>query len=260
MNAIKSFTLFIFTSLVPCILLYLLLGGFAFKIALGIYVIIWGILYTYLDKVLLMFINAREVIDTDKQLLFQNVKNVSYKTYEKLPCVYLYSGQKLNCFVFESRNEWAIVLERRLLDKLDNEQLESLVSFLYEYKKNNTAWYQTKAMGICALVYSTVYWTLKNLLFLNPNSKMFKTLSVFTLAMLRPLTGPIENFARNNKEISVDENLKSIFYQIDKSNLTFNEYILGHLMTDTQVKSLLLNYLESFPVMENFGFSKNETK
>jgi hypothetical protein len=260
MKALKSLTLFLFTSMVPCVSLYLLLDGLVFKVALGLYIIFWGLLYTYLDKILLMFINAREVIDTDEQLLFQNVKNVSYKTYEKRPCVYLYSGQKLNCFVFESRNEWAIVIERRLLDKLDNSQLESLVSFLYEYKKNNSAWYQTKAMGICALIYSNVYWILGNLLFLDPSSKLFKTLSVFTLAMLRPLTGPIESFAKNNKEISVDENLKSIFYQIDKSNLTFNEYILGHLMTNIQLRSLLLNYLESFPVMENFGFSKNETK
>lgn len=207
-----------------------------------------------------MFINAREVIDTDEQLLFQNVKNVSYKSYEKLPSVYLYSGQKLNCFVFESRSEWAIVIERRLMDKLNSDQLESLVSFLYEYKKSNSAWYQTKAMGLCALIYSNVYFFLRNILFLNVDSKMFKVLSVFCIAMLRPLTGPIEKFARQGTVISVDENLKSIFYQLDKSGLSFSEFIVGHLMSDFQMKSLLLNYLESFPVLENFGFSNNEIK
>lgn len=258
MKAIKSIALYLLTSLAPCVICYLVLDGLAFKVILVPFLIIWGLIYSYLDKALLMYLNAREVIDTDEQLLYQNVKNESYKCFEKLPKVYLYSGQKNNCFVLESRNEWAIVIERNLLAKLNQDELESVVKYLYTVKKSGITWYQTKIMGLSTITYNSIYFILSNLLFLKPNMKIFRVLSIFLISMTRPMLMPLEFLARKKKLFPADQNLKPIYYQLDEISYTFNEYILGHLLPEQDIRSLVIDYLESFPILENCRFSENE--
>lgn len=260
MKILNTLFFFLLTSIVPFVGLYLLFEGMTLRVFVVLYLFLWALLYSYLDKVLLVLLNAREVIDTDEHNLFQNVKNTSYKTYQKIPRVYVYSGQKLNCFVFESRGEWAIVIERSLIKKLDEVQLESLVAFLYEFKKSKYAWIQTKAIGFCALIYSSAYWGLQNIFFLKPNSKALKVLTIFLLLMLRPILGPVETLAKKELSFDVSENLKSLYFQLERSDLSFNEFMLGHLMSNINIRSLMVSYLESFPVLENLGFIENEIK
>ncbi len=258
MKLFKSVILYLCTSVVPCILLYLVFDGVLLKVTTTLLLVTWGLLYLYIDKVLLILLNAREVIDTDQQILFQNIKNEAYKTYQKLPKVYLYTGQEDNCFVLESRNEWAIVIERSLLNSLDVEQHESLVNFLFSFKKSGKAWFQTKAMGVCSFAYNALYWVLNNVFFLKRDSILFRTLSVFAIGMLRPFIIPLEYFGKQKIEVPVDESLRSIYLQLNKNSFSFTDYLVGHLDQVTDTRSLLTKYLESYPVMENCRFHENE--
>ena len=230
------------------------------KIVLGGYLLVWGMIYYYIDKILLMILSAREVIDTDQQELFQCIKNESYKSFEKLPRVYLYSGLKKTCFIFESRAEWALVIERSLLKQMSLRELEALVEFLYKLKKEDFAWYQTKAMGVCLFLHRIVYWFLKNILFLKPNSKLYKSLAVFMLSMLRPLIYPIDALARTTFPITVKEEFKNVFFQLEPNDFSFENYIVEHYSHVISIKNLLLYYLESFPVLENCRFKDYEAK
>jgi len=258
MKVLKTIGLYLITATVPCAILYLVLDGLLLRIGLVAYLLIWALFYTYIDKFLLVLLNAREVIDTDAQLLFQYIKNEAYKTYENVPKIYLYTGFQQNCFVFQSRREWTVVIERRLLDNLNKDQVESLVQFLFAFKQTKKAWYQTKAMGITTFVYSSIYWFLKYMLFLKEDSKLFKLLAVFAVGMCSPFITPMEAIAKKTFDVYVNENLKPVFCQAQSKNFSFEEFMAGHMMHSSDVRELVITNLESYPVLENCRFYEAE--
>ena len=239
---------------------FIVLEGNALKQVLAFYILVMFLVYSYLDKILLILLNAREVIGTDKHQLFQSIKNESYKTFKKEPQIYLYSGNKLNCFVLESRSEWVIVLERRILNQLNSQQVRSLVNYLYRFKGNGLGWYQTKAMGICALIYSLNFWIIQKVAFLNPKGTAYRILSIFSLMMVSPALVLLDYFAKKESEIISDQSLKAIVFQIEKKTFTVGEFLLGHLLPNFDSQKLLIDYLESFPVLENCRFCADDVK
>ncbi len=259
MKSIKFILLYILTALPPSIALYLLLEGLVLKVLLIGFLLLWGVVFTHLDKIILLFLNSREVIDTDEQSFFQALKNESYKSFENIPKVYLYSGGRESCFVLESRNEWIVVLERELIKKLTSEQEKALVEFLFDYKKTGRAWTQTKVMGLISLFYAVLYWTFKNIFFLRPNNVIFRSLSIFFINLMRPFTVVLECLIRKPRPVYVNDDLKPLVLQIEKNNFVYTDYLLGHLSDNLDTKSIIVRYLESFPVLENCRFYEAES-
>lgn len=258
MNILKSLVLFLFISLLPAVLIYLIFDGFYFKIFIGAFLFLWGILYIHLDKLILMLLRAREVVETDEQHLFQAIKNHSYKSKMVVPKVYLYTGSKIKCFALQSRNEWAIVLDRKLLSLMNDEQKDALVKYLYSFKGTNLALIQTKVMGIYLLLFNITYWLMRNILFLKDDSIFFKVLSIFIFGMVRPLLAPLEIIGKRTKDIPADPELKSFFNRGDKESLNYNDFVFSHLLKGAASKDLLLKYIEGFPVLENCRFNEKE--
>lgn len=117
----------------------------------------WTVTFLFLEKILLIYLGAREVIDTDEQKLFQRLKNEAYKSFEKVPKVYLYSGNSKRCFILQSRKNWNLVIERSFLKKLGDQEVEALIEFLFRYKKSNDSEVQVKAIGIMVIAYFLIY-------------------------------------------------------------------------------------------------------
>ena len=182
---------------------YLLFGQTLFLSLSLIGLSVWGVVYIYIDRILLIFLNAREVIDTDEHRLFQIIKNNTYKYKGQIPKIYVYDGNFENCLLLESRNKWTIVLDKKMLESIDDVALGDLVEFLFKYYKNGLGLIKTKALGISVLFYGFVFWFVRNLLFLKTNSKLFKTISAFILIMTRPLLFPLEVILKRKKKISL---------------------------------------------------------
>lgn len=255
MNKVKSIILYLAILAGLCVIPYVFIEGTNLLIVLGIVALSWTVLYLYIEKILLFQLDAREVIDTDQQEFFQYLKNQSYTSTEKTPKVYLYSGSTMSCFVFESRHNWNIVLDRKLLQNLEIAHYESFVEFLFAYKKSGKVWLSTKAIGICCILFNTINFILVNILRLRPDSNKYKVLSVTALTFLRPLWGLIESIANRKNLVKVDRKLESIYLQTIEPQDQFYEYMIGHVNDEISMKQKIISYIEGFSIMKNCEFN-----
>jgi hypothetical protein len=255
MNRIKSIVLYFGLLLALCVVPYVFFEGYNLIISTAIVVTSWSVLYLYIEKILLFQLDAREVIDTDQQELFQFLKNQSYTSSEKTPKVYLYSGSGLSCFVFESRNNWNIIIDRKLLNLIEVDQLESFVEFLFKYKKTGKVWLNTKAIGICCILFNFINWLLISLLRFNPKSNSYKVFSMTMLIFLRPFWSIVESIAKKRHPIKVNKKIESIYLQSLSKDEHFYDYLLGHVDNQKTVKKQIINYIEGFSVIRNCEFN-----
>jgi hypothetical protein len=238
-----------------CVVPYVFFEGKNLIIALALVILTWSVVYLYIEKFLLFQLDAREVIDTDQQELFQFLKNRSYTSAEKTPKVYLYSGAGLSCFVFESRNNWNIVIDRKLLKMIEVDQLESFVEFLFLYKKTGKVWLYTKAIGICCILFNLINWLLVSLFRFDPRSNKYKVLSVTVLTFLRPFWSVIEGIARKQHPIMTNKKIESIYLQSLNQNEQFYDYLLGQVDNQKTIKKQIISYIEGFSVIRNCRFN-----
>lgn len=256
MKLFKSILLFLITSALPGLIFYALFEGVLLLIIAAVWCVVWSVIFLYIDKLLLLFMGAREVIDVNHQYLFQSFKSEGYKNSEKTPKVFLYNGHAKKCFVFESRGEWTVLLDRRLVREISQEEVTDLVSFVYELKRRGIPWYQTKAMGLCAITFKLVSFLLGKVLFLNSKGHLYRVLSIFLLTLMRPLISPIEYFAKKEKSVEAREGLRAIYYELSdyKMNESYNGYINSYLEYGQKESVILRKYLEGYPVIENSHF------
>lgn len=243
---------FILSSLLPAIVMAFFFDGMLRIAAVVTWIVLWCVTYAYLDKVILFFIGAREIIDQDSQTLFQQLKSETYRRFETEPRVYLYDGNALKCFVFESRGQWSIALDRALLGSMDQSQVKALVSYLVKYKKAGISWRLTKSYGLSALSLSLNSFFWSRLLMFKPESKPYKVLSFFTLVLLKPYIEAVLLTGRSSLTLDCDqalEPLKNISSELEPG-LSFNEYLLANLLDSPNLRDLLLCRLEAFPVLE----------
>jgi hypothetical protein len=253
MKYLISCIIFIFTLLAPCVFFVLLFEGNTLLVTFSLFSFAWALVYKNIHKVLLLLLKAREVIDTDHQELFQNIKTNVYQNFKKSPKVYLYDGSFKNCFLLESSGEWVIVLDRKLLEDMSSATIEDLITFLFEYHHTGKGFLKTKVLGLCVLFYNIFYWGLEKVLLLHPNSKIFKTLSFFIFMMARPLLAPMELFLSKERRVSASESLKPYFCQLFPLD-PYTIFVSGHISQEVRIRDLLLEYMESYPLLAECEF------
>jgi len=258
MNKILSICLYLTFSTVPFALLYVVFEGNLLLLLMTTYFLVSGFIYFYIDKIILILLKAREVIDADEQETFQCLKNESYKSFEKVPRIYLYSGNSISCLILEARNEWTVVMNRKLMRMLDLKQRESLAAFLFSYKKNMNSWYQTKMIGLIIMNIKLNHWIFSNVFLINQKSHLFRILSVFSLSMTRPFFIPFEKIAKRDRLVPANIELKPIQNQIEINNNSFEELMLNYFREDMNINSVIVSYIESFSVLNQIGIYKNE--
>ena len=243
----------IYSSLFSIITL-LLFDGIVRNSILVVWFFLFTALYIFLDKVILYIIGAREIIDSDYQTLFQFIKSASYQNFETTPKVYVYSGFSLKAFVLSSRNEWSIVLDRKLMEQLSSEQIKYLINYLVKFNKTSVPWRQTKSIGLNCFSIMVIYFILRKVFFLDSNSYPFKVLSFFTLILLKPLFELISFVGRlGGKKIQCHYSLESII-NINKDILvpiSFSSYAFSHIQNQIQTKEMLVKFIETMPVLES---------
>lgn len=255
---IRSGFLFLLMVSLPCVIIYLFFSDLAFYLIFASYLILAFLLYSYIDKYLLMILNAREVIDTDEQRLFQCIKNYSYRSNMVAPKVYLYSGSKRRCFILESRQDWSIVLDRELQKNMSTRQVEELVEYLFMLKATGRFWFQTKAMGIIAFSYKAITWLMRNLFFLNPRRPLYRTFKIFSLSLIRPVLLPFEYFGKQQKPLEYGgKDIEPIILRALGSDYSYAELVTVNLF-EQRDGDVLIQYLDSYPVLENCRFINYE--
>tara|TARA_Y100000780_G_scaffold227170_1_gene242581 strand:- start:47419 stop:48096 length:678 start_codon:yes stop_codon:yes gene_type:complete len=218
-----------------------------------VWFLFWTLSYLYIDKIILFFLGAIEIIENDFQELFQQFKSETYKRFEKQPKIYLYSGKAQKCFIFESRGEWSIVLDRKLAAELDAVSTKALVEYLVTYKKTSAPWRITKSLGIVVLTMGAIYSFWSKILLLDTNSKVFKVVSLFSLALFRPFFDAALAFGRSAPKLECDNSLAPVIHRIKDfdPDLNYGQFIFDHLQENINPKSMMISYMESFPVIEN---------
>lgn len=257
MYIIKTIFLYLITSAIPLMMVYLGTGGL-FRISiLSFMIIAWILVFIYIDKFILLFLGAREIIDADSQLLFQALKSETYRTHENLPSVYLYSGHRVKAFVLSSRDKWSIVLDRTLVKTLSQEQLEALVNYLIRYKKNGQSKVQTLGMGVSSVILKMNYW-FWDLFGFKTTSKLYRIGIFLACILIKPLIDIISKLTLNSEKIICQDSLKSIYLQVDQSvlNRSFLEFMIFSLEDNNNFSEIVVEFLEGFPLLENCTFEE----
>lgn len=235
------------------ILVVLSVDGLLRYAVFAIWLIVFTILYLFVDKIILYIIGAREIIDSDYQTLFQYIKSASYQNFESTPKVYIYSGFSLKAFVLSSRNEWSIVLDRKLMDQLSSEQIKYLINYLVKFNKTSIPWRQTKSLGLNCFSIMLIYFFLRKVFFLSSNSYAFKILSFFLMILLKPLFELIAIVGHTRKSnISIHYSLESIV-NINREliiPIDFSSYAFSHIQNEIVTKEMMVKLIETIPVLE----------
>ena len=255
MNKLKSIFLYFSGIVLLGVVPYLLFEDYNLAFVLGLVWCLWSIAFISLDKVLFFQLDAREIIDTDHQDLFQCIKNESYSTQLQSPKVYVYSGKGLGTFVFDSVSNWNVVIDRKLLKKMDQEQMASFVEVLFKYKLSGKSWVNTRAVGICCLLFKFINWLLISVLRLKPNSDKFKALSLVILVFIRPFWVIVEKIAKVRHLIPADKSIESIYLQNSKDEDLYYNYLMSSIDSQKTVKKRIISYIEGFSVIRNCKFN-----
>jgi hypothetical protein len=255
MYILKAILLYLLVAIFPGMLLYLSTSGVAQAVCLSLFLIALGLTFFYADKFVLAFLGAREIIDSDSPAFFQLLKTETYRDVEGLPTVYIYTGHRVKTFVLNLRSSWSIVLDRSLLNSLDKDQARSLIRHLINVKRKKSTKTQILGMGISSIIIRMIYWFPKKLR-LNAKKKKYKTAVFISFIMLKPLIEVILKLSVNKEKIFCEDELKSVFLQVDQSmtKRTFIEFMLLHLETNISFRDCIVEYLEGFPLLENCQF------
>ena len=258
MNILKTVLIFIITITLPMLGIVLATDGAIRIVLLSALVFSFIILFWFSDRLILLSLGAREIIDADNQALFQSLKGQSYRYHEKAPKVYLYSGHRVKCFLVEKFGSWSIVLDRSLIKSLDKEQIEALVTYIIEYKKRGYGKIQTIGMGILAITLKFTYW-FWSLFAISPSSKIPKVGIFVSLILIKPLIEFVIKLSKVNKKIEGTFPLKSIYMQVDLSvtERTFTEFMIYHLDKESSLSDLVVEFLEEYPMLENCSFEES---
>ncbi len=257
MYILKAILTFIIVALFPAAIVYLLFSGFLQLFLLLFVLLAVALICLYSDKFILMFLGAREIIDADNQSFFQVLKTETYKELEDMPKVYVYTGHKVKAFVLNLRGEWSIVIDRKLLENVSEIQSRALVKYLLRVKNTQASKSQTIGMGTSAAIIKFNYWIWQRVI-IRSKGKALRLCVFLSLIMLKPLIEIILKISVNRESIFAEDELKPIYLQVDKlvTERSFTEFMLLHLQKDTSLKGCIIEYLESFPLLENCKFKE----
>ena len=201
-----------------------------------------------------MTLGSREIIDTDYQELFQFVKSSSYSFGVKTPKVYSYKGNFKNFFVFESFNEWVIVLDKELLDTEDKQVLSELISFIFDYYVSGQGYVRTKVSGYLFLYHFILFKIIRSISEITRNSHIAKAFSLFCLLLTRPATLFLEYFLRRDKKILAQDGIKPLYLQKKESDSAL--LLSSHFRyNDLDPTKTIIKYAEAFPLLDCCEFS-----
>src|SRR5690606_14481249 len=148
---------------------------------------------------------------SDYETFYQIMKRQSYQQRVSVPKLYLYSGSVRKCFLLESRSEMTFILDRQMIDGLDQLESEELVKWLLNFRKNKESWLQTKGMAFNSLLIIFIY-KLSELMSFG-KEELYKLFSFIFLTLNKPFMEFIEWMTKSKEKQEATESLKTLFYR-----------------------------------------------
>jgi hypothetical protein len=140
-------TLFLLLSLAFLgLFLWVTLSGALFFVGCSFFLILLVITIGYQDTMLLFLLGAREVRSSDEKIFFEAASQESYKLAVPMPRLYFYNGSLERAFVFQTRYNVSLVLNKVLLEKSSADELNAICFELLLQVKKGMAPKRTRSM------------------------------------------------------------------------------------------------------------------
>lgn len=254
MKYFLSFSLFLVSFLALLGVVSLFFNGMLFVALSCLCLLLTSFIFSNLHRFILMTLGAREIIDTDYQKLFQFVKSSTYSFGVKTPKVYSYKGNFKNFFVFESFNEWVIVLDRKLIDTEDKQVLSELISFIFNYHASGQGYLRTKVSGYLILYHFSLFKIIRSISSTTGSVHIAKAFSLFCLLLTRPATLLLEFFLKRCKKVLAQDAIKPLYLQKKESDSAL--LLFSHFRhSDLDPTKTIVKYAEAFPLLDCCEFS-----
>lgn len=251
---IKIFFLFLIVSLGPLPVPYTLLTIDAFNVISAAYIGTILILFISVDKFLLKLLNAREVVETEKDEIYQMIKHESFKNSVKSPKLYSYRGQIPKILLLKGAKEYTLVFEEKIFDQLTSHEISSFVNFLLVNDRENSS----QLLSICYLIgilLVKMVFGIRNLVFrVFKNDSFSKAIFLTGIFFIKPFMYFLFWYAiETDLKLTNDQNqfyLKSAFLKLYSLKITEsfadNFFVINKLIVSTS-KVVDVNILEVFP-------------
>jgi hypothetical protein len=202
----------------PLILMsYLIFSLPAFGQVLLVQVVIYFLAFSYIDKYILIRLQARKLSISDNTQKFQAIKNRSYIANNRMLDLYIYSGQQKSFLILNSGGRLSVVIERSQFELLDFEQFVKLIDYAYTYSRSGFAWQFTKVVGFKCLLLDLV----STLLAIPLRYKLKSFINMFmtiVILLLKPVWDFLNYYLAHNKNLIVPKSLENIYWAQQKKN------------------------------------------
>lgn len=224
-------------------------GGLRYGLILAFLLII-SLILVYADKIFLVTLRAREVVEEEAEEIYSIVNSISYRFSEKKPRIYVYSGFAHRAFSLESRNEWTLLFDREILNQANYDQVESLIMFLYELKTSKESWLMTKFLGFVSAMILLVDKVSYLISFKKPNA--FRVIRALLSFFLKPIFGFLTWLHFSSKKYKVSKPIEPILFKAKDlaSEMTYSSFLFYQFNSDIKIDRLMTLYLESLPIFE----------
>lgn len=224
-------------------------GGLRYALILTFLIII-SLTLVYADKIFLVILRAREVVEEEAEEIYSIVNSISYRFSEKKPRVYVYSGFAHRAFSLESRGEWTLLFDREILNHANYDQVESLIMFLHDLKISKESWLMTKFLGLVSAM----------ILLIDKVSQLISFKRLNALRVIRALLSfflkPIFDFLTwlhfPPRKYEVSKPIEPILQRANDlaSDMTYSSFLFYQFNSDIKIDRLMTLYLESLPIFE----------
>lgn len=253
-NIVKTTSLYLL-----CILTVvpIFLSFFRFDIFIVIsaaYAVFMLIIFIYPDKFMLKMLNAREIVEVDKDKIYQFIKHQSFKNSVKVPQIYSYRGNIPKIFLLKGKGGHTLAIEETLFDNLNQDEIASFVNYLLIQDRKGLS-YLRAVTNILALIISKIAIIARDIvLFLSKNKNLSQSVFLVLIFFLNPLFYILFWFSKSeilNKEaLSKDSQLQSVYNKLFSLKITesfLDHFLVLNKISETNSKMIAIQILELFP-------------
>jgi len=239
----------------PMALISLVFSGLSLVFTGLVLFLFFLFIYGNLHRFILMILGAKEIVDTEYHELFQVIKSKSYFFRTKTPRVYLYDGSFKNSFVFGSRSEWIILLDKKLIKSSNKAVMQELISSIFRYHISGQGYLKTKVLGSLILYHYFILQVTSYIFGEKKGTDLRKSFAIFFILLFRPLTLLFEFFMKKGKKVVVEEELRVLYLQKVERDSTL---LLSSCLTNKfmNIKKIITEYTESFPFLDSCEFNQ----
>lgn len=256
---IKIFLLYFLVFGIPLPFFYSIMDIRSFLVFSAIYAVIVAINFIFVDKFLLRLLNTKEVIESEKDEIFQMIKHESFKNSVKPPKIYSYRGQIPRIFLLKGSRGYSLVFEEKIFKELTNEEISSFVNFLLINDRKGNSQLLSIAYLLGATLIKNIF-RIKNLTFkITRHSDFSKAMFLSLLFFIKPFLIFIFwlaletdlNVSDNDKEFYLKSGYLKLFSLKITESFADNFFVINKLVDSTS-KVVDVKIIEVFPASYSY--------